>query len=634
MPNPSSSAAAATSPTADRLLVCHVTHEGIEQMGGIGTVLQGLITSPTYRAAVERDILIGPLPHADRSVNNPLERLGPFATECLYSGKDGHDPRGLGAILRPVEWAFGTPLVYGRRYFAMPGAEHDASLHVPADVLLVDVGHPDRARLGDTKFVLSERYGLDSRRYEHSWDFEEWVRMAGPTYHALAALMGHIGWRRPAVLIGHEFMGVPTALRCAADPARFRTLFHAHECSTGRRICEQLAGHDAAFYPAMRLAAKEGKFVTDVFGDQSDFARHELVRRTHRLDAVMAVGPETAEELRFLSSEMTAGPRAGLRVVYNGVPAAKLTPADKQRSRRMMNQWLEKVIGFVPDYVITHVTRPVPSKGLWRDAKLGARLEQHLAKAGKTAAYILLTCGAPVRSQEQVDAMAKAHGWPARHAEGWPDLDGPETGIYRTMMNFAQHAHEPVKGEKARATAITPILVNQFGWGRSRLGGACPEEMTFDDLRRATDVELGMSVYEPYGISPLEPLHAGAICVISSVSGCLGAVHAGLKDLGQSLGDCRNVIATDFTVLGEGFPDAGVTDGHRIHQLVAMSPAQRNAIEDRVCTAAADELFARLPRDDADRAKLLASGQALAQRLSWDAVVGRDLLPALRATTG
>ena len=41
----------------------------------------------------------------------------------------------------------------------------------------------------------------------------------------------------------------------------------------------------------------------------------------------------------------------------------------------------------------------------------------------------------------------------------------------------------------------------------------------------AYDAELGMATYEPFGISQLEPLGSGAVCVISNVCGCAGFVR-------------------------------------------------------------------------------------------------------------
>ena len=47
-------------------IVVHVTHEAIQKMGGIGAVLDGLLTTPSYNGAIERTFLVGPLfPGAD-----------------------------------------------------------------------------------------------------------------------------------------------------------------------------------------------------------------------------------------------------------------------------------------------------------------------------------------------------------------------------------------------------------------------------------------------------------------------------------------------------------------------------------------------------------------------------------------
>ena len=39
--------------------VVHVTHEAVQKIGGIGAVLQGLLTSPVYLAHASRNILVG-----------------------------------------------------------------------------------------------------------------------------------------------------------------------------------------------------------------------------------------------------------------------------------------------------------------------------------------------------------------------------------------------------------------------------------------------------------------------------------------------------------------------------------------------------------------------------------------------
>jgi hypothetical protein len=579
----------------------HVTHEAVHHIGGIGTVLQGLLTSKVYRQHVGRSILVGPLPYPHNTVRNPLERLGEHATDCFYSGPDHHDPVGLGALLKPIEWAFGTRIVFGRKRFFAPG---DEAVHADADLLLIDVSNPNRDRLASFKWFLFEKHLIESQRYESNWDFEEYTRLADPAYHALCALLGHAEGR--ALLVAHEFMGLPTALRCTDDRRRFRTLFHAHECSTARRLAEGLPGGDIAFYRAMNHALKQGQSVGEVFGDQSDFARHALVSRAHVLDGVMAVGPETADELRFLSPQMR-DEDANIRVIYNGLPAPRLTANDTSRSRALVNQYLHAILGYTPDYLITHVTRPVPSKGLWRDLKLCRHLAPHLAAAKKTAVYLLLTSGGPTRTADQANEMHHRYRWPVQHHDHFPDLTGPETQLFQHMEAFNKD-ERPVKA----------VLVNQFGFSQKTLGDAAPKELTTADLRRAADVELGMSTYEPFGIAQLEPLHAGAICVTSTVCGCMGLVRRAMHELG--LDDAPNIIPADFI---SGLP-------MNVDPLT-LTAQQRDAIEETVCTRLAGELFARLPKGDADRAKLLALGQKLAEHMSWDFVAEHDFLPMVKA---
>ena len=75
-----------------RHTLAHVTHEAVEQVGGIGTVLQGLISSPTYQQHVKRSILIGPT--ATHIAADPKDRLGEHG-QVLYSSIDQIDELGL-----------------------------------------------------------------------------------------------------------------------------------------------------------------------------------------------------------------------------------------------------------------------------------------------------------------------------------------------------------------------------------------------------------------------------------------------------------------------------------------------------------------------------------------------------------
>jgi hypothetical protein len=578
---------------AKKLTLAHVTHEAVEQLGGIGAVLEGLMMSPVYQQRVGRSILIGPT--STGMAVDPKTRLGEHGT-VLYSSVDGIDKVGLKEKFQLVEWAFNVAIVYGKRTYHRPGEDRSGE----AEVLLIDVFRPNVDRLGVFKLRLWEMFGLDSSRYEHAWDYEEYVRLAEPAFHALRALLDDQDL--PCVLFAHEYMGMPAALAAILDGGdRFRTVFHAHECSTARHIVEHHPGHDTMFYNVLEQARAHGKFVEDEFPGVDHHLRHALVSRAHLCDAVIAVGDHTADELRFLNAKFS---RKTIDTAYNGLPAMKVTAAAKQRSRKMLLDYAEQLLGYRPDVLLTHVTRPVISKALWRDMKLCHELDQRLAAEGKTAAHFILTSGGGTRRPQDVAAMEAEYGWPRHHRHGYPDLVGPEVEIHAMIEPFnAEHQHCQI------------VLVNQFGWERSRIGQRLPAKMDIADLRRAADVEIGTACYEPFGISPLEPLGAGAICLISNVCGCENFVRH--VTAGKPT---PNVLTADYTRL----PYEMSTD-----QLKAMHAEHRDRIEEAECARVADELMQRLPFDDKARTQLIKSGQALVKKMGWDQVCSESLLPML-----
>lgn len=577
----------------NRLTLAHVTHEAVEQLGGIGTVLEGMMTSPVYQQHVKRSILVGPM--VSHMAVNPEDRLGDHG-EVLYSSIDKIDHAGLAGKFRPVEWAFNVAIVYGKRQYTTPGDERPGE----AEVLLIDVFRVNEDRLNVFKHRLWETFGIDSGKYENAWDYEEYTRLAEPAYYALLALMNPEDL--PCVLFSHEFMGMPTALQAIVEGQdQFRTVFHAHECATARRIVEDHPGHDTMFYNVLDQARDQGLYVEDVFGDLDSNLRHALVSRAHLCDGVIAVGDRTRDELQFLNNHFDDQP---IDLVYNGVPAMKVDLADKLKSRAMLVEYSKRLLGYSPDVLMTHVTRPVISKGLWRDLKVCHEMDRLLTEQNKTGVLYILTSAGGVRRPQDVLAMEEHYDWPRHHREGYPDLVGPESDINRDIEAFNQE-HQ----------AVQAVLVNQFGWSLGRIGKRLPAEMDIADLRRSTDVEFGTATYEPFGISPLEPLGSGAVCVISNVCGCQGFVNHVTNNQGT-----KNVIVADFTHLDHD---------QSIDQLKSMGQEQRNHIEYTVAADVARQLMDRLPWTDEQRKTLIASGQALVAKMGWDQVIEESMLPML-----
>lgn len=323
-----------SAPHDPRLTIAHVTHEAVEHLGGIGTVLQGMISSPVYQEQVGRTILVGPTnAHWGSS---PEGRLGADG-KVLYSSADHVDTVDLGHRFHPIEWAFDVDIIYGTRQFNNKQEGRVGE----GEILLIDVHRMNPARLAVFKHRLWQAFGIDSTQYENSWDFEEYMRLAEPAYFGLMALLRPE--ELPAVLISHEFMGMPTALQAILEGRKhFRTIFHAHECGTARRLVEDHPGHDTMFYNILEQAMSKGMFVEDVFGSLEKIPRHALISKAELCDGVVAVGDKTKDELHFLSRTFK---EKSVELVYNGVPAMAVSMAEKLGARKMLQKYSHALLG-------------------------------------------------------------------------------------------------------------------------------------------------------------------------------------------------------------------------------------------------------------------------------------------------
>jgi hypothetical protein len=576
--------------------VVHVTHEAINKIGGIGAVLQGLLTSPTYLAKAPRNILCGPFWPSDERGES---RLGPQG-EVLYSSLDSLYRSPLAPRFREIEQAFDVGIVYGRRKFVEKAT---GAISTP-EVLLIDVARYDAAKIGLFKFKLWKTFGIESARYDHIWDYEQWVRLAEPAIAALHAL-GAGSELDPCVILSHEYMGMPTALAAVmeGEQSRFRTIFYAHEVAPMRRVVEHNDGHDTMFYNVMSTAMAQGHFLEDVFGDQSDFYKSSLVKAARFCDGIFCVGDYVLKEIRFLGPDFVA---VDAQIAYNGVPCWKISVEEKMASRRKLQEYCQTLLGFTPDYVFSHVTRLVPSKGLWRDLRVLEHMERMMRARNETAVMIALTTEVPARRGDDIRRMEANYHWPVVHREGPPDLSNGEAGYYEGVQEF-----------NARSRNIKVIFVNQFGFDPATCGARMPADMEFMDIRKGSDAEFGQSIYEPFGIAQVEPISFGGICVFSNVCGCNGFVSA------ANNGDpTPNVIVADYTDL----PNKGM----RPEQLLSIGKAQRDEIEHMVAERVAGELLERLPRTPAEFEKFIDRGYALAQNMSWDAVARNYVLPGIQ----
>ena len=577
-------------------IVAHVTHEAVQKIGGIGAVLQGLLTTRQYSRNVERTFLIGPLHKADEREYDCLGEGG----EVLYSSSMGIRKTPHSDALQNIEKTYQVNLVYGKRCLV----DDDSGVTICPEVILVDVSSIALEQLNSFKLRLFERFSIESERYEGNWEYEEYVRLAEPGYYALHTLIGG-NTESPCFIIAHEFMGMPLALKAMLEgQSNIRTIFYAHEVATVRPIVENHPGHDTRFYNALERGLDEGKSIQDVFGDQSWFHKHVLIDKAHLCDNVFAVGDLVVRELRFLAQPFL---EAKIDLVYNGIPNSRLNLSEKLESKKRLQEYAKNLLGFTPDYVFTHVARLVRSKGFWRDLQLLRHMDSLLASRGKTAVMIILSSEiGSGRSSEDAHCMEAEYGWPLHHRIGAPDLVGSEIELNNGVTAF-----------NSDSTAIKVVFVNQFGWNRKRCGVKMPEDMEFMDLRKGSDAEFGQSIYEPFGIAQVEPLSFGAICVLSNACGCCGFVRRVTDGA-----DVPNVIIADYTRLNHQLDS--------LEDVLELGAAEREQIEVNNSLDIAVKLADRLPRDDRDVDEMIRRGHEIAVKMSWEVVVENYFLPGLQ----
>lgn len=420
-------------------------------------------------------------------------------------------------------------------------------------------------------------------------------------------------------LFAHDWLGVPLfwALRAAGETVA-QTVYMAHEARIFRLLAEGVLrdraallravcspdGFDASLYPYLALALERGWDLWTMFPGCDGFAdvfHHQINREARKFDRVVAVGPLVRDEMQVLLRPEAAEQTVSL--CPNGIPSKARSLDAVWAARERLTAVAERYCGFRPDVLVTAVMRCEISKAPWRNVTFVKRLAERMSARGLgKLAFFWLSAPKPRPTRAQADRWRSAYGWPLDHRSAPDgDLRSDELGLWHTIAGFNE-------GYAGRARMF---YINQFGWGSGLLGAIDPGDCTFDDLRSGADVELGLSIYEPFGIAPLEPYASGAVCVLSDACGC--ARHLRTLELDDT------VLIGRFTEHGE---DPRTIDD-----------ARRRKIEAKVYDQIIDQLVERLGLTGGDpkalRGARLERAQAAVKKLSWEAALKEHLLKAL-----
>ena len=568
--------------------------------------MDGLLTADEYVNNVERTILTGPMlagdaTHMERLLN---PRNGVTIRYSSLHGIVNDISSDVRDALSAVEQTFSIGILYGTRRFG--SREHE--------IILVDVTNPNWDEVNLFKYYTWQNAGFDAYRYSYDPEFNLYFIIAPPTFAALKAIGADVGLApNEKFIIAHEWMGMPLVFAAQmAERDQWRSVFYAHETATARRLIEDHDGHDTRFYNALYKGRDWGMDLEAVFGNQDHLYKHALLKQIAGCDNIFAVGDLVVDELRFLGGSLQ---HANIDLVYNGINAVDATLEQKQESKSRLQRYCQNLLGYVPDYVFTHVTRLVLSKALWRDMRVLEHLNWRLQQIDRQAVLFVLSTSIPAgRRPEWVQAWEEQYGWPVGHRGDNGDLIGEEEPYF----------FDAVEPFNRQASNIKVVFVNQFGWSRDRCGSRMPADMEFLDIRRGSDLEFGQSIYEPFGIAQVEPLTYGALSCVTNICGCNGFIARASQALEKPLNPVPNLVVADYVTLPEGHWLDSPWDA------LSINRGTRDWIEETNSATTAETLFNRLPKDGAQAAALLASGQSIARNMSWEIVVRDMFLPGLK----
>ncbi|MDD5454990.1 MAG: hypothetical protein PHW62_05800 [Candidatus Ratteibacteria bacterium] len=577
-------------------IAVHVTHEAMKKVGGIGAVLNGVCAAPTYKSFFGQTVLYGPLFGNKNDVHESFKDGG----ELLFSSIDGFDKDNYREVFKDIIENYCIDIVYGRRFLF---DEFEKTKKTEANVFLVGISSMNREKVTKFKFKLWEKVGIQSDLYDHDWDYEQYLRIAIPFLEILDRL-----YKKDSeyYIFAHEYMGIPSALsiilKFGGKQKAYKTIFVAHEVSTARTLVERSPGHDISFYNILR-AEKGKKSLEDVFGSQKSSSRNELIKCAVNFDRIFAVSDLIKAEYLFLVPD---APVEKIRATYNGLSVQNISFNQKKKSRNLIRRYAEKMLGFKPDIILTHVTRLVISKGLWRDIMLLYHLDEIFHSKNLKGVYILLsTFIATGRPSEDILRMEKEYGWPVNHRYGWPDLMGMEAEIHDYLKIFNQ-----------KSKSIKAVFLNQFGFDMKKCGLRVGEDTQFIDLRIASDAEFGFSIYEPFGIAQLETIPFGGAAILSSSCGSVS-----LLDEVFHRAKIKPYYALDFICNGSSLNCEELkTD---------LTIEKRTAIEERLFKKYANSIFEIIPTDDKARMKYLENASLYSCKLCWEHVVKNYFVPNL-----
>ncbi|MBI9016171.1 MAG: glycosyltransferase [Phycisphaerae bacterium] len=528
-----------------------------------GPVLDGILSSGIYQQHIYRDIIISPITNHKKATKDIIDD----SYQVLYSSRDNLRKHPYSRNFAEVEEKFGVSIIFGHRNLISHDNQTATGDKTHVEFVLIDVSEAAPSPVNALKAWMYDEFGIESNRYEANKDYDLYVKLA-PAALAVTRAMDACHPDNPAIMISHDVSGMPTILAAVLDPlASFKTVLWAHEVPTVSDIIQQYPGHDTMFCNIMQWAKANDYFLSDVFGPQDYSYKHKLFCAARHCDNIIAVSQRVADHIRFLEPQMKY---QEIDVAPDGLPCRIITLHQKLQCKINAQQFSQNLLGYCPDHIFTHFANTHTTKGCWRDLRVLYHLEQIFAKQHKTAVLFII-------GTENCDSQ------------------------FRTcIQQFNDRNHK-----------IKILYINQRNYATDSLDTL--------DIKIASDLEFGQSIYEPFGLAQLQALSFGSLCIPTNVCGCLELIN---KIFNGTLP--ANVISANYTAL------CGQTLGK--NSLLHLNQNQRDNIEEAISINIAGQIAKKLPTDHQQLQKLLDIGHKIIEYANWDNIIEKHHLKAIRHT--
>lgn len=428
-----------------------VSWEAGKKYGGIGEIIQNIITSEVYAA---NTILLGPMFPPRNSLHfnetDSYEKtLAWYRQHAVvhYPPLDDTRPEPHLQPLRGVEEKYKVKVLWIKEQLTTAGKSSsriidkiliDLSGGIDEEYLYsdtlpsllvelknagIEVSHDGVKKAADLP-PMQHRRDDTAPAYRHDNDFAYGLLLAGPA----AALIGMIPETHPTVVIAQDYFSLPTAYKVKMDSKRLnrgllKTLYYASEVKPVRNLIEGvLVGRDREISirseiqveNLLRNLLNQGKTIRDLQDDRTgEYCFHylnghadlTLIQEAYKLDRILTASTQVFDQLRFLSTNYQ--PIGQPPVFFHGLKQIDTSLEQKQAAKQKTLQRLVQEHGaekhwnlgfnYRDTYLFARTGRPMPCKAMHRDLLVLKYLDKHLQQMNRKAVYVLVTGWLPGR---------------------------------------------------------------------------------------------------------------------------------------------------------------------------------------------------------------------------------------------